>query len=145
VRVDATHYPGEYAAKTYDPRIAQTIYAEVIEGCASLRLSIRVRCNRRSRSGSARNPGTVENVGRPGHNLASRAFPDGGRLSRFIDGAQKAGRKVSGANFLVLAPLFVAPTDAEAEKIVNGVTTQMRPFALERCGRSCGCTCKPDR
>ena len=27
VRVDATHYPGEYAAESYDPLLAQTVYA----------------------------------------------------------------------------------------------------------------------
>src|SRR6185503_19581135 len=31
VRVDATHYPGEYAAEAYDPLLAQRVYAEVIE------------------------------------------------------------------------------------------------------------------
>lgn len=41
-------------------------------------------------------------------------------------------RKVTGANFLALAPLFVAPTDAEAENIVSAVSVQMRPFALKR-------------
>jgi hypothetical protein len=39
---------------------------------------------------------------------------------------------VSGTNFLALAPLFVAPTDAEADKIVSAVSAQMRPFALKR-------------
>jgi alkanesulfonate monooxygenase SsuD/methylene tetrahydromethanopterin reductase-like flavin-dependent oxidoreductase (luciferase family) len=81
----------------------------------------------------ATSPGTVEKVGRLGHNLAGGAFPDRGeRLAHFTEAAQKAGRTVSGANFLVLAPLFVAPTDAEAEKIVNTVAAQMRPFALKR-------------
>jgi len=81
----------------------------------------------------ATSPATVEKVGRLGHNLAGGAFPDRGeRLERFIAAARKAGRSVSGANFMALAPLFVAPTDAEAEKIVSAVSAQMRPFALRR-------------
>jgi alkanesulfonate monooxygenase SsuD/methylene tetrahydromethanopterin reductase-like flavin-dependent oxidoreductase (luciferase family) len=81
----------------------------------------------------ATSPGTVEKVGRLGHNLAGGAFPDGcERLVRFSDAARKAGRTVSGANFMVLSPLFVAPTDAEAEKIVATVAAQTRPFALKR-------------
>lgn len=81
----------------------------------------------------ATSPATVEKVGRLGHNLAGGAFPDRGeRLERFIAAARQSGRSVSGANFLALAPLFVAPTDAEAEKIVSAVSTQMRPFALKR-------------
>lgn len=82
---------------------------------------------------AATSPATVEKVGRLGHNLAGGAYPDGGeRLERFTEAARKSGRKVSGANFLALAPLFVAPTDAEAEKIVSAVSAQMRPFALKR-------------
>ena len=81
----------------------------------------------------ATSPATVEKVGRLGHNLAGGAFPDRGeRLDRFIAASRNAGRSVSGANFMVLAPLFVAPTDAEAEKIVSAVSAQMRPFALRR-------------
>ena len=81
----------------------------------------------------ATSPATVEKVGRLGHNLAGGAFPDRGeRLERFVEASRKAGRSVSGANFLVLAPLFLAPTDAEAEKIVSDVSAQMRPFALKR-------------
>ena len=81
----------------------------------------------------ATSPATVEKVGRLGHNLAGGAFPDRGeRLERFPAAARAAGRSVSGANFLALAPLFVAPTDAEAEKIVSTVSAQMRPFALKR-------------
>jgi len=81
----------------------------------------------------ATSPGTVEKVGQLGHNLAGGAFPDRGeRLERFIAAARKAGRTVSGANFMALGPLFVAPTDAEAEKIVSAVSAQMRPFALKR-------------
>jgi alkanesulfonate monooxygenase SsuD/methylene tetrahydromethanopterin reductase-like flavin-dependent oxidoreductase (luciferase family) len=259
VRVDATHYPGEYEAESYDPRLAQKVYAEVIEEAveaealgwdgffftehhfdawslapspnlllAALAMKTRkmrlgtgvhilpahdpvrlaeesgmldvmsggrievglgrgnfqfeldrftapaeesvarfdehlevftkaICANRFSYEGrwtkvrkpstiyprpiqsslpiwiGATSPGTVEKVGRLGHNLAGGAFPDGGeRLGRFIDAAQRTGRKVSGANFLVLGPLFVAPTDAEAEKIVIDVAAQMRPFALKR-------------
>ena len=259
VRVDATHYPGEYAAESYDPLLAQKVYAEVIEEAveaealgwdgffftehhfdawslapspnlllAALAMKTRrmrlgagvhilpvhdpvrlaeeagmldvmsggrveiglgrgnfqfeldrftapaeesvarfdehldvftkaVRANRFTYDGrwtkvrkpatvyprpmqsslpiwiGATSPGTVEKVGRLGHNLAGGAFPDRGeRLARFIEAAQKGGRNVTGANFLVLAPLFVAPTDAEAEKIVKGVAAQMRPFALKR-------------
>lgn len=81
----------------------------------------------------ATSPATVEKVGRLGHNLAGGAYPDRGeRLERFIAAARTAGRTVSGANFVALAPLFVAPTDAEAEKIVSTVSAQMRPFALKR-------------
>ncbi|HWE72948.1 MAG TPA: LLM class flavin-dependent oxidoreductase [Stellaceae bacterium] len=76
---------------------------------------------------------TVEKVGQLGHNLAGGAFPDRGeRLARFTAAAQKAGRTMSGANFMALSPLFVAPTDAEAERIVGAVSAQMRPFALKR-------------
>jgi alkanesulfonate monooxygenase SsuD/methylene tetrahydromethanopterin reductase-like flavin-dependent oxidoreductase (luciferase family) len=81
----------------------------------------------------ATSPATVEKVGRLGHNLAGGAFPDRGeRLEHFIAASRKAGRSVSGANFLALAPVFVAPTDSEAEKIVSAVAAQMRPFALKR-------------
>jgi alkanesulfonate monooxygenase SsuD/methylene tetrahydromethanopterin reductase-like flavin-dependent oxidoreductase (luciferase family) len=81
----------------------------------------------------ATSPGTVEKVGRLGHNLAGGAFPDRcERFERFNEAARRAGRDVSGANFMVLSPLFVAPTDAEAEKIVATVAAQMRPFALKR-------------
>lgn len=81
----------------------------------------------------ATSPATVEKVGRLGHNLAGGAFPDGGeRLARFAEASRKAGRDASGANFMALAPLFVAPTDAEAEKIVSAVGAQTRPFALKR-------------
>lgn len=259
VRVDATHYPGEYAAEAYDPLLAQKVYAEVIEEAveaealgwdgffftehhfdawslapspnlllAALAMKTRkmrlgtgvhilpvhdpirlaeeagmldvmsggrlevglgrgnfqfeldrftvpaeesvarfdehlevftkaLRANRFTYEGrwtqvrkpstvyprpmqsslpiwiGATSPGTVEKVGRLGHNLAGGAYPDRGeRLERFIEAARKGGRNASGANFLALAPLFVAPTDAEAESIVTRVAAQMRPFALKR-------------
>jgi alkanesulfonate monooxygenase SsuD/methylene tetrahydromethanopterin reductase-like flavin-dependent oxidoreductase (luciferase family) len=81
----------------------------------------------------ATSPGTVEKVGRLGHNLAGGAYPDGHeRLDRFIAASEKAGRRVSGANFMVLAPLFVAPTDAEAERIAAEVAKETLPFAMRR-------------
>jgi alkanesulfonate monooxygenase SsuD/methylene tetrahydromethanopterin reductase-like flavin-dependent oxidoreductase (luciferase family) len=81
----------------------------------------------------ATSPGTVEKVGRLGHNLAGGAFPDGGeRLERFIAAARTAGRTVTGANFIVLAPIIIAPTDAEAERIAGEMAAQTRPFLLKR-------------
>ncbi|HVV94897.1 MAG TPA: LLM class flavin-dependent oxidoreductase [Hyphomicrobiales bacterium] len=81
----------------------------------------------------ATSPATVEKVGRLGHNLAGGAFPDGReRLDRFIAASEKAGRQVSGANFMVLAPLFVAPTDAEAERIAAEMARQTLPFVEKR-------------
>jgi len=85
----------------------------------------------------ATSPATVEKVGRLGHNLAGGAFPDQGeRLERFVEASRKAGRQVSGANFLVLAPVFVAPTDAEAERIAATVAEETLPFALKRVERT---------
>jgi alkanesulfonate monooxygenase SsuD/methylene tetrahydromethanopterin reductase-like flavin-dependent oxidoreductase (luciferase family) len=82
---------------------------------------------------AATNPATVEKVGRLGHNLAGGAYPDGGnRLERFIEASRRAGRRVSGANFLVATPLFVAPTDAEAERIAAEVAKETLPFARKR-------------
>jgi len=76
---------------------------------------------------------TVEKIGGLGHNLAGGAFPDGGeRLERFVEASRRAGRQVSGANFLVAAPLFVAPTDAEAERIAAEVAKETLPFAQKR-------------
>lgn len=81
----------------------------------------------------ATSPETVEKVGRLGHDLAGGAYPDGRqRLDRFIAASDKAGRRVSGANFMVAAPLFVAPTDAEAERIAADVAKETIPFALKR-------------
>jgi alkanesulfonate monooxygenase SsuD/methylene tetrahydromethanopterin reductase-like flavin-dependent oxidoreductase (luciferase family) len=81
----------------------------------------------------ASSPGTVEKVARLGCNLAGFAYPDGGeRLERFVEVSRKAGRIVNGAHFMGLTPLFVAPTDAEAEKIVSSVAAQMEPFVTKR-------------
>ena len=81
----------------------------------------------------ATSPATVEKVGRLGLNLAGGGYPDGGeRLARFVDASHKAGRAVSGANFIVLAPIFVAPTDAEAEKVAAEVAAQTQPFIDKR-------------
>jgi len=81
----------------------------------------------------ATSPATVEKVGRLGHNLAGGAFPDGGeRLERFVAASRQAGRTVSGANFLCLAPVFVAPTDREAERIVEAVASETGPFVRRR-------------
>lgn len=81
----------------------------------------------------ATSPATVEKVGRLGHNLAGGAYPDGGaRLAHFVEASEKAGRKVSGANFAVLAPVIVAATDAEAEKIAAEIADKTLPFAHKR-------------
>src|SRR5262245_44421838 len=81
----------------------------------------------------ALSPGTVEKVGRLGHNLAGGAFPDNcERLERFIEASRKGGRQVSGANFMVLVPLFVAPTDAEAEKIAADMARETLPLLDKR-------------
>jgi alkanesulfonate monooxygenase SsuD/methylene tetrahydromethanopterin reductase-like flavin-dependent oxidoreductase (luciferase family) len=81
----------------------------------------------------ATSPATVEKVGRLGLNLAGGGYPDGGeRLARFAEASHRAGRKVSGANFIVLAPVIVAPTDAEAEKIAGNVAAQTKPFVTKR-------------
>jgi alkanesulfonate monooxygenase SsuD/methylene tetrahydromethanopterin reductase-like flavin-dependent oxidoreductase (luciferase family) len=81
----------------------------------------------------ATSPATVEKVGKLGLNLAGGGFPDGGeRLARFVDASRKAGRTVSGANFIALVPVFVAPTDREAEKIAGEVAAQTLPFLQKR-------------
>jgi alkanesulfonate monooxygenase SsuD/methylene tetrahydromethanopterin reductase-like flavin-dependent oxidoreductase (luciferase family) len=69
---------------------------------------------------AAVSPGSVERVGRLGHNLASGGFADGGeRLARYVEASEKAGRNVSGANFMAVTSIVVAPTDAEAERIAE--------------------------
>jgi alkanesulfonate monooxygenase SsuD/methylene tetrahydromethanopterin reductase-like flavin-dependent oxidoreductase (luciferase family) len=84
----------------------------------------------------ATSPATVEKVGRLGHNLAGGAFPDGGeRLERFIEASRTADRQVSGANFLAVTPIFLAPTDSEAERIYAAVAAETGPFASKRVER----------
>ena len=67
---------------------------------------------------AAVSPGSVERVGRLGHNLAGPGLPDGGeRLERYVESAAAHGHDVSGANFMIIGLLIVAPTDREAELI----------------------------
>jgi alkanesulfonate monooxygenase SsuD/methylene tetrahydromethanopterin reductase-like flavin-dependent oxidoreductase (luciferase family) len=85
---------------------------------------------------AAGSPGTVEKVGRLGHNLAGGAFADGGeRLERYVEASRKAGRAVSGANFAAVVAMVVAPTDAEAEKSAAQGIECMRAFGLRRIAR----------
>jgi alkanesulfonate monooxygenase SsuD/methylene tetrahydromethanopterin reductase-like flavin-dependent oxidoreductase (luciferase family) len=81
----------------------------------------------------ATSPATVQKVGRLGFNLAGGGYPDGGeRLARFVEASHKAGRTVDGANFIVLAPVFVAPTDSDAERIADEVAKLTLPFIEKR-------------
>ena len=79
----------------------------------------------------ASSPATVEKVAQLGHNLA--AHPDRGeRLERFVEASRKAGRTVSGANYAALVSLFVAPTDAEAERIALDAAKSSSDVASRR-------------
>jgi alkanesulfonate monooxygenase SsuD/methylene tetrahydromethanopterin reductase-like flavin-dependent oxidoreductase (luciferase family) len=76
---------------------------------------------------AAVSPGSVERVGRLGHNLTSGGFPDNGeRLSRYIEASEKIGRTVTGANFMAVTSVVVAPTDAEAERIAERSSAAMK-------------------
>jgi alkanesulfonate monooxygenase SsuD/methylene tetrahydromethanopterin reductase-like flavin-dependent oxidoreductase (luciferase family) len=79
----------------------------------------------------ASSPATVEKVAQLGHNLA--AHPDQGeRLGRYVEASRKIGRTVSGANYAAVVTLFVAPTDAEAERIAIDAATGSSAFASKR-------------
>ena len=81
----------------------------------------------------ANSPATVEKVAQLGHNLAGPAHPDRcERLARYVEASRKAGRTVTGANFAALVPLFVAPTDAEAERIAANAAKQSGAIASKR-------------
>jgi alkanesulfonate monooxygenase SsuD/methylene tetrahydromethanopterin reductase-like flavin-dependent oxidoreductase (luciferase family) len=81
----------------------------------------------------ANSPATVEKVARLGHNLAGPAHPDRcERLERYVEASRKAGRTVSGANFAALVSLFVAPTDAEAERIAADAASASCAVASKR-------------
>jgi alkanesulfonate monooxygenase SsuD/methylene tetrahydromethanopterin reductase-like flavin-dependent oxidoreductase (luciferase family) len=65
-------------------------------------------------------PDSVIKVARLGQNLASAGIPDGGeRFERYLEAGSKAGHEFSGANYIVVTSLIIAPTDQEARRIAD--------------------------
>jgi alkanesulfonate monooxygenase SsuD/methylene tetrahydromethanopterin reductase-like flavin-dependent oxidoreductase (luciferase family) len=63
-------------------------------------------------------PESIEHIGRTGHNLYGFLTPDAGEnFKRYVDAAHQAGHERSGANFMVIISVIVAPTDTEAQKL----------------------------
>ena len=62
-------------------------------------------------------PESIEHIARTGHNLYGFLTPDASEnLKRYVDAAHGAGHQRSGANFMVIVSVIIAPTDAEAEQ-----------------------------
>jgi alkanesulfonate monooxygenase SsuD/methylene tetrahydromethanopterin reductase-like flavin-dependent oxidoreductase (luciferase family) len=62
-------------------------------------------------------PDSVVKVGKLGQNLASAGIPDGGvRFERYLEAAQRAGHQFSGANYMIVTSVIIAPTDQEARR-----------------------------
>lgn len=67
---------------------------------------------------AGRNPDSVIKVGSLGQNLASGGIPDGGeRFERYLEACRKAGHEFSGANYMIVTSIIIAPTDQEARRI----------------------------
>lgn len=67
---------------------------------------------------AGRDPESVAKIARLGENLASGAVPDGGeRYERYMEAGLKAGHNLSGANYMVITSIIIAPTDEEARRI----------------------------
>ena len=63
-------------------------------------------------------PESIEHIGRTGHNLYGFLTPDAGEtFKRYVDAAHQGGHQRSGANFMALISVIIAPTDAEAQKL----------------------------
>jgi alkanesulfonate monooxygenase SsuD/methylene tetrahydromethanopterin reductase-like flavin-dependent oxidoreductase (luciferase family) len=63
-------------------------------------------------------PESIEHIGRTGHNLYGFLTPDASEnFKRYVDAAHRAGHERSGANFMVIVSLIIAPTDAEAKRL----------------------------
>jgi alkanesulfonate monooxygenase SsuD/methylene tetrahydromethanopterin reductase-like flavin-dependent oxidoreductase (luciferase family) len=63
-------------------------------------------------------PESIEHIARAGHNLYGFLTPDAGdNLKLYLDAAHEAGHERSGANFMVIVSLIIAPTDTEAKRI----------------------------
>jgi alkanesulfonate monooxygenase SsuD/methylene tetrahydromethanopterin reductase-like flavin-dependent oxidoreductase (luciferase family) len=62
-------------------------------------------------------PESIEHIGRTGHNLYGFLTPDASEnFKRYVDAAHQAGHERTGANFMTIISLIIAPTDAEAQK-----------------------------
>jgi alkanesulfonate monooxygenase SsuD/methylene tetrahydromethanopterin reductase-like flavin-dependent oxidoreductase (luciferase family) len=62
-------------------------------------------------------PESIEHIARTGHNLYGFLTPDASEnFKRYVDAAHRAGHERSGANFMVIVSLIIAPTDAEAQQ-----------------------------
>ncbi len=65
-------------------------------------------------------PDSVVKVGSLGQNLASAGIPDGGeRFERYLEAAHKAGHQFSGANYMIVTSVIIAPTDQEARRLAE--------------------------
>lgn len=63
-------------------------------------------------------PKSIERIGRLGHNLFGFLTPDAaGNLKRYVEAGHNADHELSGANYMTLASIIVAPTDKEAHKL----------------------------
>jgi alkanesulfonate monooxygenase SsuD/methylene tetrahydromethanopterin reductase-like flavin-dependent oxidoreductase (luciferase family) len=63
-------------------------------------------------------PESIEYIARKGQNLYGFMTPDAGEnFKRYTDAAHQAGHERSGANFMVIVSLIIAPTDAEAQRL----------------------------
>jgi alkanesulfonate monooxygenase SsuD/methylene tetrahydromethanopterin reductase-like flavin-dependent oxidoreductase (luciferase family) len=68
-------------------------------------------------------PESIEHIARTGHNLYGFLTPDASEnFKRYVDAAQRAGHPRSGANFMVIVSLIIAPTDAEAQRLQSQAT-----------------------
>jgi alkanesulfonate monooxygenase SsuD/methylene tetrahydromethanopterin reductase-like flavin-dependent oxidoreductase (luciferase family) len=83
-------------------------------------------------------PDSVIKVGRLGQNLASTGIPDGGeRFERYLEAGRKAGHEFSGANYMIVTSVIIAPTDQEARRIAEKNrqimldALQLRGYTLE--------------
>ena len=63
-------------------------------------------------------PESIQHIARTGHNLYGFMTPDASEnLKIYLDAAHEAGHERSGATFMVIVSLIVAPTDAEAKRL----------------------------
>lgn len=63
-------------------------------------------------------PESIRHIGRTGHNLYGFLTPDASEnLKCYLEAAHEAGHDRSGANFMVIVSVIIAPTDAEAQRL----------------------------
>jgi alkanesulfonate monooxygenase SsuD/methylene tetrahydromethanopterin reductase-like flavin-dependent oxidoreductase (luciferase family) len=64
------------------------------------------------------NPESISKAGQLGKNLASGGFLDGGqRYEHYLEAGRQAGHNLSGANYMVILSVILAPTEQEARRI----------------------------